>query len=52
MAGCSGHGGSHKGAKKAKPKQSAKKACSVQLKREKKNLKAANKYLKKIFGKK
>ena len=51
MANCSGHGkGGHKGAKKAKSKESAKKACSVKLNREKKNVAAAKKYLKKVFG--
>jgi hypothetical protein len=50
---CQGHKkGGHKGAPKAKSKESAKKACSIKLQREEKNLKAANKYLKKIFGKK
>jgi hypothetical protein len=52
MASCSGHGGSHKGAKPAKKAKKAKESCSVKLQREKKNVKAANKYLKKVFGKK
>jgi hypothetical protein len=50
---CKGHSkGGHSGAPKAKPKQKAGKACSIKLQREKKNVKAANKYLKKLFGKK
>ena len=52
MASCSGHGGSHKGAKKAGKAKKAKESCSVKLQREKKNLAEAEKYLKKIRGKK
>jgi hypothetical protein len=48
MASCSGHGGSHKGAKKAGKAKKAKESCSVKLQREKKNLKAADAYLKKL----
>ena len=52
MASCSGHGGSHSGAKKSKPAKKAKESCSVILKREKKNLAAADKYLKSLSKKK
>jgi len=44
---CTGHNkGGHKGAPKAKHKESAKKSCAVKLKRQKANVKAAYKYLK------
>ena len=50
--GCGGHGGSHDGAKKSGKAKKAKESCQVKLNREKKNLDAANKYLKSLSKKK
>jgi hypothetical protein len=51
MASCSGHGGSHKGAKPAKKAKKAKVSCSVKLKQKKKDNKQMAAFIKKLRAK-